>query len=121
MGQGIEIKNAIIESATIDTERGLMAWIQLDYGGCCQGFGGYLLYFPKEWKAPECKANYAGHFLYRVIQIAGVSEWGQLKGKCVRAHIENGMIKGIGHIIKDDWFFPEEDFKGLNYCGSGRR
>lgn len=108
----IEIKNAIIESATLTSEdRGLLtSWIQLDYGGSCQGFGGYVLYLPKSFKNFTEKGDFAGHFIYRSMQIAEVSEWSKMEGKSIRVKIQDGFIAAIGHIVKDDWFNPSEDF-----------
>lgn len=110
----IEIKNAVIEYAKFDTERGLSAWIGLDYGGSCQGFGGYLLYVPKSWGSySPAQANYAGHFIHRVLEIAGVDDWANLKGRTVRVKCEHSKVHAIGHIIKDDWFDPSKDFEDL--------
>ena len=106
----IEIKNAIIEYAKFDTERGLSAWIGLDYGGSGQAFGGYLLYAPKGWKAHTDKKNYAGHFIWRVLEVAGVDEWAKLVGRTVRVKCEHSKVHAIGHIIKDDWFDPSKEF-----------
>jgi hypothetical protein len=106
----VEIKNAVIQRAYFDTERGLSAWLDLDYGGSGQGFGGYLLYAPKGWKAHESKGNYAGHFIYRCLQIADVSDWSKLPGRTVRVKAEHSKVHAIGHIIKDDWFDPSKDF-----------
>lgn len=111
------IKNAIIESVSIDDgDRGLLtAWLTLDYGGSCQGFGGFSLYLPKDYKHHTMQVNYAGHFIYRCLQIAGVSSWDKLKGKTIRVKSDKeglgGKIIAIGHIVKDDWFNPSEDFK----------
>jgi len=107
-----EIKNAIIASVTIDTgDRDLLtAWLHLDYGGSGQGFGGCALYLPKSYKHHTEKGDFAGHFIYRSMQIAGVESWEKVKGKTIRAKIENGLIVAIGHIVKDDWFNPAEDF-----------
>ena len=110
-----EIKNAIITGTTLDIgDRGfLQGWIQLDYGGACQGFGGYALYLPKSFKhAPEQK-NYAGCWIQRIMEIAGVGEWKELVGKSIRVQLEDNMISGIGHILKDEWFFPKIEFKSL--------
>lgn len=45
----MEIRNAIIEKARIarDDHGFLTAYLDLDFGGQHQGFGGYVLYLPK--------------------------------------------------------------------------
>jgi hypothetical protein len=108
-----EIKNAVIQSARFDTERGLSIWVGLDYGGSGQGFGGYLLYGPKGWKAHENAANYAGHFIWRLFEVAGVTEWSKLPGRTVRVKANHSNVQAIGHIVKDDWFDPKAEFAEL--------
>jgi len=107
------ITNAIIESVSIDdADRGLLtAWLHLNYDGSGQGFGGHALYLPSNFKAHEVK-SYAGHFIWRCMEIAGVSSWDKIKGKAIRVKKtdEFGSIIAIGHITKDDWFNPSEDF-----------
>lgn len=113
MGE-VTVCNAIIESARITTEeRGLLsAWLSLDYGGSGQGFGGFALYLPKSYRHHNPSGpNYAGHFIWRVMEIAGVSEWSQLKGKTIRVRQEHSTVHAIGHIVKDDWFAPSFDFE----------
>lgn len=113
--------NAVITKASFDTERGLSAWLMLNYGGHGgQGFGGYLLYIPANWdKSDEPKPiqpNYCGHFIYRVLTIAGVDDWAKLVGRSIRVRKEdhwNGPIRAIGHIIEDDWFDPKVEFATL--------
>lgn len=110
-----EIKNAIIESMTItsDDHNLLTVWLYLDYGGCSQGFGGYSLYLPKSYKHHTEKGDFAGHFIFRCMEIAGVGKWENIKGKTVRVKSNHSQIEAIGHIVKDDWFNPSEDFKKM--------
>ncbi len=113
--KNMEIKNAIISSVSLDTgDRGLLtAWIHLDYGGAGQGFGGYVLYLPKSFKHHKL-LSHAGHFIFRSMEIAGVESWEKMKGKTVRVEIgDDGLIKAIGHIVKDDWFSPSKDFSPI--------
>lgn len=117
----MHIQNAIIDSVSLDMgDRGLLtAWLFLDYGGLSQGFGGYSLYLPKSYKHHDgaMQKNYAGHFIFRCLEIAGVEKWQDLKGKTIRVKSDKGGLGGsiiaIGHIVKDDWFNPSEDFKAL--------
>lgn len=109
----MEIKNAIIESATInDADRGLLTvWLTLKYGdGTGQGFGGYTLYLPKTYKHHKM-LSHAGHFIWRCMEIAEVSSWDKMKGKTIRVKAEHSKVHSIGHIVKDDWFDPAKDFQ----------
>ena len=112
----IETSNAIITSAIItNDDHGLLSsWLMLDYGGSGQGFGGYALYLPSSFTnhSPSAR-NYAGHWIWRVMEIAGVSRWDQLPGKTIRVRREHSKVHAIGHIVKNDWFNPSEDFARL--------
>lgn len=111
----IEIKNAIIKDITInDGERGLLtAYLYLDYGSSQQGFGGYTLYLGKDYASHKdgLKINFAGHFIFRCMEIGEVTSWDKLKGKTIRVKAEHSKVHAIGHIVKNDWFNPEEDFE----------
>jgi hypothetical protein len=111
----MEIKNAVIEGITINTgDRALLtAWLTLDYGGSCQGFGGFSLYLPKSYKHHTNKGDFAGHFIFRCMEIAGVESWEKMKGKTLRVEVIDGKIEAIGHIVKDDWFNPSDDFEKM--------
>jgi hypothetical protein len=113
----VETKNAVIERATItNDDHGLLsAWLSLDYGGSGQGFGGYCLYLPESFTHHESskQVNYAGHFIWRVMEIAGVSEWAQLPSKTIRVRCSWSKVYAIGHIVKDDWFDPTADFEQM--------
>jgi hypothetical protein len=111
------IQNAIIESVRIDNDdHGLLsAWLMLDYGGSGQGFGGYTLYLPKNFTHSTNQKNYAGHFIWRCMEVGGVAEWNQLRGKTIRVKKTAilGPIEAIGHIVKEDWFDPKLEFAQL--------
>jgi hypothetical protein len=113
------IKNAVIKSVRIDdAERGMLtAWLALDYGGLCQNFGGYALYLPKSYSHHDLM-SVAGHFIWRCMEVADVSSWDKVAGKTIRVKLDKegfgGNIIAIGHIVKDDWFSPREDFKDNN-------
>lgn len=118
MENNTEIINAVIESAIIDTgDRNLLTvWLNLNYGGSSQGFGGYSLYLPKSYKHFTNKGDFAGHFIFRSMEIAGVTSWKDIVGKTIRVKRGKGLggdVIEIGHIVKNDWFNPSIDFKKM--------
>ena len=111
----MEIKNAIIKGVKLDTsDKGMLtAWLHLDYGdNSSQAFGGNALYVPKSFSHHEMK-GIAGHFIFRCMEVANVTEWQKLVGKTIRVKADNTKVYAIGNIINNDWFNPSEDFKGL--------
>lgn len=110
MNSDCEIRNALIESTSIDIGDGhLTVWLRLNYGDQKQSFGGYSLYLPKGYKYHDIN-SYAGHFMYRCMEIAGVRKWEYMDGQTIRVRIKAKLISAIGHIINDDWFCPKDDF-----------
>jgi hypothetical protein len=110
--------NAVIEkvSLTNDDHGLLSAWLHLSYGGGGQGFGGYALYLPKDFTHSKDKhGDICGHFIWRCLEVGGVTEWSSLVGKTIRVRKDNewGSIISIGHIVKDDWFEPTKEFDEL--------
>jgi hypothetical protein len=108
----LELENAVIQYAEIrNDDHGLLtAWIDLKYKACNQGFGGHALYLPAHFTHHKLE-SLAGHFIWRVMEVAGVSEWSHLPGKTIRARHNHGQVWEIGHVINDDWFCPARDFE----------
>ena len=108
----MEEKNAIITGAEImiDDHGCLSAWVYLDYGGSGQGFGGHALYLPRDFSNHGDGKNYAGIFVWRVLEVVGVERWSDLKGKTVRVRATHEKVEAIGHIVKDNWFYPSVEF-----------
>ena len=107
-------KNAVIKSACLRIEHGLLsAWLFLDYDGGGQGFGGYALYLPSNYTHSGEGGNLAGHFIWRVLEIAEVDDWAKLPGKTIRVRAAADRVFAIGHIIKDQWFDPKIEFENL--------
>jgi hypothetical protein len=111
-------KTAIITAAELTIEdRGILTgWLTLDYGGACQGFGGYSLYLPTGFKHHSIQSC-AGHWISRILQVADVSRWSLLKGKTIRVRANYAGVDAIGHIVKDDWFYPRRDFQAEDNAG----
>lgn len=105
----MEIKNAIIDAVSMrnDDHGGLSIWITLNYGDSGQGFGGFNLYS----KGMKSTGNYAGHFIWRVMEVVGVYDWDDLKGKPVRVKSEYNKVHEIGNIIEDKWYNPSKEFE----------
>ena len=112
MSEPPTIKNAVIKSVSLGIEDhgSLSAWLDLEYVSGGQGFGGYALYLPKSFSHHQL-GSVAGHFIFRVLEIGGVTEWSKLPGKCIRVIGTDSEIESIGHIIKDEWFRPSDEFK----------
>jgi hypothetical protein len=110
--QPTEERNAVITHATITSEDHgcLTAWLTLDYGAAGQCFGGRALYLPKDWRFHERHSGLAGHFLWRCMEVAGVTRWEHIVGKTIRVRATHNGVSAIGHIVKDDWFTPARDF-----------
>jgi len=112
----MEVKNALIESVSINTgDRGLLtAYLHLIYDGGGQGFGGHALYLPPSFANHKNNKPIAGHFIFRCMEIADVEKWEDLKGKPIRVKATWDKVESIGHFLKDEWFNPTEEFKLFN-------
>jgi hypothetical protein len=105
-------ENAIIDKAElfIDEHGVLSVWVKLKYKTNAQDIGGYCLYIPESLKN-HAVASPAGHFIYKLMQIAGVKYFSDIRGQPVRVKHTASHVLDIGHIICDCWLTPEKDFK----------
>jgi hypothetical protein len=108
------ICNAIITATTLGVEEhGIMtSFLYVDYGGVSQGFGGYTLDAPPGYAgvASTRQAHRAfGCWVKRVLDITGAEKWEDVKGRVIRVQIKNHLSVAIGHFLRDDWFYPEEE------------
>lgn len=110
-----EIKNAAIEEAELTTSDfgSLVSCVRVNYGGSSQGVPSICLYTPKSSRHYKLETGGA-HHIFRLMEIAGVTEWSRMKGRNIRVQIgDSGFIEAVGHIIKDDWYNPSIDFKDI--------
>lgn len=95
------MKNAIIESTSLGYEdRGIFTFnIGLDYGDSGhQSFGDWAL-----------GGNYTNFVIKGILDAVGVAKWEDLLGTHVRVKFENHKISEIGHILKNEWFNPQQE------------
>ena len=95
----MEIKNARITGTMLGYEdHGIFTcMIDLDYGGGCQGFGGYTL-----------GGDYTNKFIEGIFKALKVRKWEELKGQLIRVKADNSKVYEIGHLLEDSWFNPRE-------------
>ncbi len=98
-----EINNALISSTRLGFEgHGIFTFfLHLEWEGGGIGFGGYVL---------GGESGIA--FIKATMDVVGVDNWEQLKGKYCR--VETGGwgtgAAGIGNLLKDEWLYPKEFF-----------
>ena len=101
------VRNAVIKSASIEIEdHGFLTMnITVDYGGSGQGMGGLALW-ADGWEKLPC-SNFAGQYIYNILTAVGAKSVSELIGKTVRIDGSYSHIDGIGHIIDDNFFYPD--------------
>jgi hypothetical protein len=110
----MEKQNGIIKSVETTMKDGfLTVWLNIELeSGFSQSFGGFNLY--KKRHSIYKPEDITGQFISRVMEIAGVLDWNCVSGKSIRVFGNHTEIRAIGHIIKEDWFFPATDIiKGV--------
>lgn len=108
------VENAVVEkvSITLDRDVFLTMWLQFKLNGYYQGFGGYVFDSPsKDGGTERVGTAYGAEYIRRVMRLFDVSDMSLIEGQTCRVVRNAGVQKiiGIGHIIEDKWFFPEED------------
>lgn len=78
--------------------------------GSFQGFGGYCLAKPDSDKVTP---DYTGTYILNMLKVTDCKDLESMVGKAIRIDLENGIIVGVGHIIKNRWFYPKREFDRL--------
>lgn len=97
----VRISNAVIESVSIEHERGLSAWITVKHDLGHQGFGGWGL-----------GGSFCSIWIKEIFRVVfddiSSGKWEKLVGRpCRIKHIPYDKIIEIGNFIEDKWFNPE--------------
>lgn len=108
-----EICNAkIIDTKITMEDHGCLTfWLILEGSGWGVGFGGYCIghgYLDAdEFKATSGDGLEA---IMMIMDVVGVERWENLKGKLIRAELEDHRCHCIGNIMENKWFDIEKFF-----------
>lgn len=106
------VENARIERTTlgVDVDHHILtAYVHLKFGHGSQGFGGFE--FGSAGKPASFPAGL--EFIRQVLRVVGVTTWEELPGKYLRVERDGRALRRIENILKEHWFNPEEQLKGL--------
>jgi hypothetical protein len=93
-----EVSYATIKKVKLYRTRGIPTFTVFVQGDSwMQCFGGYDL----RW--------WGVYPLFRIMDVVGVDEWGDLKGERVRVEYSHMKVHRIGHIVEDRWFCPDQE------------
>ena len=106
------IYNAKIEGAQLMFEDHgcLILNLYTVHSGGHQAFGSVNIMNRATKTFERTGGNVAGWYIKRVFDVCEVDSFDQLVGKTIRIKEVDGIIRAIGHIIKEDWFEPRVDF-----------
>lgn len=113
---GCEIVNALITNMDISTEDGptVSITLKLPCGGVV--FGGVC--FGTEMLTNDGRDSYIEGWdkgmtaIFRIMELAEVKHWSDLKGKPLRAVLKDGRIVAIGHLLYDQFMdYKKPPFK----------
>ena len=106
-------ENGIIISTQLGREdHGIFTcMIHIKFDGTSQGYGGDAFDTWDESKKKRIGTAYGCEAIMEILKTLDVENWEDLKGLHVRVKKDKsyGVIKSIGHIIKDQWFSFKED------------
>ena len=91
------IYNAHIKNTFLGVEdHGMFIWtVFVEYGeGSQQGYQRIL--------ASKIEAEPVT-IIRKLLEAVGVESWEQLKGRYCRVRLENGLIRAMGHITREQW------------------
>ena len=117
--RGLIITNAVIREVHITLDGYLTATLLVDHEDWgTQSFGTYQLSESIDGPSALRGPNYAGRWLIACMRAGGVDDYTRLTGKAIRVVREGlgagNLIRGIGHIVKNDrWFIPGDVFESL--------
>lgn len=103
-----KIENATIESTMLGIEdHGVMIlFVQCAGEGWGQGFGGYILdqaANPGTYDGKRTASGFGIVLIREILEVVGVDNWEDLKGKNVRADHSHDKVHRLGHITKNKW------------------
>ena len=101
-----EIRNATIRSTFLGIEdHGFLShFINLDYGGSGQGWGGFVLGTPK-----GKSTGLTEDLLIHCLSVVGAEKWEVLSGKPCRVLRHNGFAVALGNYLDDRWVWLADD------------
>lgn len=124
----METKNAIITTAVITNEDHgwLSIWLNLNYGGSGQGFGGHALWNPTsalklldEKASVKFTGDLTGLWIWRIMQICDVHKWADVSGSMIRVKAHSNGVNAIGHYLNDEWFEPSLEYRAACLLAKG--
>lgn len=104
MYDDIKTKNATVDYVKLSEMRGFLTiWIGLKYDGGCQGFGGHVLGYLMKDKLSD-RTGYLEHWVVSLMNLFGVEDFYDIKGKPCRVKASNNKVHAIGNFLEDKWF-----------------
>lgn len=82
--------------------------LEFDYGGFGQVLSGYCFSnYSIETDSYE-GSKFGMDYIIAVLDIADCNTLDELKGQPIRVDCSINKVYGIGHFLKDRWFYPED-------------